>query len=73
LQSRLVFKVGPDLGKFEDEIRPALAKPPKRGVSIVGQVRSFGTPTLTWTKDGFLAVFSATGTIKADLNIRTAG
>ncbi len=73
LQSRLVFRVGPDLGKFENEIRAALARPPKRGVSITGQVRSFGTPRLTWTKDGFLAIFSATGTVKADLNIRTAG
>ena len=70
LQDKLVFRVGPDLQKLEGEIKDALAKPQTRGVSITGQVQSFGTPALTWTKDGFLASFSATGTVQADLNLK---
>ena len=70
LEQKLVFKVSGDLAKLEDQIRAALAKSPSRGVSIVGNVISFSAPTLTWTKEGFLAFLSATGTVKADLNVK---
>jgi hypothetical protein len=70
VQNNLVFSVVKDLAKLDAELKTALAKPQKRGVSITGDITSFGTPTLTWTKDGFLATFPANGTIAADLNLK---
>jgi len=70
LQTRLVFSVAHDLGKLQAQVQAALAKPQGRGVQISGTLDSFGTPALTWTKDGFLASFSAQGTIHANLNIQ---
>jgi hypothetical protein len=70
VQSNLVFSVAKDLDKLDTELKTALAKPQKRGVSITGDIESFGTPRLTWTKDGFLATFPAQGTITADLNLK---
>jgi Domain of unknown function (DUF4403) len=70
VQNNLVFSVSKDLAKLDTELKTALAKPQKRGVSITGDITSFGTPTLIWTKDGFLATFPAQGTISADLNLK---
>jgi hypothetical protein len=70
VQNNLVFSVAKDLTKLDAELKTALAKPQKRGVSITGAIDSFGTPRLTWTKDGFLATFPAQGTISADLNLK---
>jgi hypothetical protein len=70
VQNNLVFSVAKDLAKLDAELKTALAKPQKRGVSITGDITSFGTPTLTWTKDDFLATFPAQGTISADLNLK---
>jgi hypothetical protein len=70
VQNNLVFSVSRDLAKLDAELKTALAKPQKRGVSITGDITSFGTPSLTWTKDGFLATFPAQGTIAADLNLK---
>ncbi len=70
LETKLVFDVSKDMGKLETDLRTALAKRPARGVIINGNIASFGAPTLTWTADGFLANFTATGTIAADLNIK---
>jgi hypothetical protein len=67
LQTKLVFNVGHDIDKLDTELKTALAKPQGRGVVVSGAVQSFGQPTLTWTKDGFLATFPASGTIRADL------
>lgn len=69
LETKLVFKVSSDLQKLESQIQSAMAKPQGHGVSITGTVTGFGAPTLTWTKDGFLAQLSAEGTIRADLNL----
>ena len=69
LESKLVFRVGTELAKLENEVRAALAKPQGRGVRISGNVESFGTPALAWTKDGFVATFPAQGTINVDLNL----
>jgi hypothetical protein len=71
LQTKLVFDVGHDIGKLDAELKTALARPQGRGVVVSGTVQSFGQPTLTWTKDGFLATFPASGTIRADLNLKT--
>lgn len=71
LQTKLVFNVGHDIDKLDTELKATLAKPQGRGVTVAGNVQSFGKPTLTWTKDGFLATFPASGTIRADLNLKT--
>ena len=70
LETKLVFNVGHDIDKLDAELKTALAKPQGRGVVVSGAVQSFGQPTLTWTKDGFLATFPASGTIRADLEPR---
>ncbi len=70
IAGKLVFSVAKDLAKLDAEVTTALAKPEGRGVTIKGQVDSFGAPTLTWTRDGFLATFPAQGTIAADLNLK---
>ena len=71
LQTKLVFSVGHDIDKLDTELRTALAKPQGRGVTVSGAVQSFGQPSLTWTRDGFLATFPASGTIRADLNLKS--
>jgi hypothetical protein len=69
LETRLVFDPGPDIARLDAQIKSALARPQGRGVRIRGNVESFGTPSLTWTREGFLATFPAQGTIAADLNL----
>jgi hypothetical protein len=69
LQQNLVFNVAGDLKKLDDEVTAALATPQGKDVQIWGNIESFGTPTLTWTATGFLAIFPAQGTISADLNL----
>ncbi len=70
LEAKLVFNVGRDIGRIDAELEAALARPQGRGVIFSGNVRSFGTPTLTWTNEGFLATFPAQGTIHADLDLK---
>ena len=69
LESHLRFAVSRDLAKLRNQVAMALAKPQGRDVTISGEVQSFDEPTLTWTKDGFLAQFSARGNVHADLHI----
>lgn len=69
IQTKLVFSVARDIDRLDDELKTALARPQGRGVTVSGEVQSFGTPRLTWTADGFLATFPAAGTIHANLNI----
>ena len=71
LETKLVFSVAHDIDRLDAELKTALAKPQGRGVVVTGDVQSFGQPSLTWTKDGFLATFPASGTIRADLNLKT--
>ncbi len=70
LETKLVFRVGGEMAKLDDEVRTSLAKPQGRGVRIWGSVESFGTPSLTWTSEGFLATFPAEGTVTVDLNLK---
>jgi hypothetical protein len=70
MQTKLVFDVSKNIAKLQDDLRKTLAKRPARGVIITGDIQSFGAPTLTWTDEGFLADFTARGTIAADLNIK---
>ena len=68
LESHLKFGVSRDLGRLRNEVAAALAKPQGRDVTISGNVQSFGDPTLTWTREGFLALFSAKGTVRVELH-----
>ena len=69
LESHLRFAVSHDLEKLRNQVATALAKPQGRDMTISGTLQSFGNPTLTWTKDGFLALFSAQGTVHAELHL----
>jgi hypothetical protein len=69
LQSHLVFHEARDIGRLKDQVVSALAKPEGRELSLSAQVQSFGEPSFTWTADGFLAQFSARGTVKAAVNL----
>jgi Domain of unknown function (DUF4403) len=64
----LVFDVSHQLGHEEDQIRAELAQPHGKTLSLSGSVQSFGTPSFFWTRDGFLAFFSATGSVRAIFN-----
>jgi hypothetical protein len=68
IQSHLVFNVAHDMDKLEASVTKSLAKPEGKGVIISGQVQSFGSPTLGWTDTGFLALFTAKGTVTATLD-----
>ena len=70
IERDLVFNLGHDIEKVDQELKAALAKPQGRGVIVTADVQNFGQPSLTWTKDGFLATFPAAGTIHADLNLK---
>jgi hypothetical protein len=70
LETKLVFRVGGEMAKLDDEVRTALARPQGHGIRIWGNVESFGTPSLIWTNEGFLATFPAQGTISVDLNLK---
>ncbi len=69
LETHLKFSVSRDLAKLHTQVAAALAKPQGRDVTISGEVETFGQPSLHWTKDGFLALFSATGSVHADLHL----
>ncbi len=70
LQQHLVFNVAHDMDKLEDSVTRSLAKPQGKGVQIYGQVESFGPPQLGWTNDGFLALFTAKGSVHASLDLQ---
>jgi hypothetical protein len=59
----LVFDVSHQLAREEDQVRDQLAMPHGKTLSIAAHVQSFGAPAFSWTKDGFLALFSAAGNV----------
>lgn len=61
----LVFDMSRQIGHEESQLRAELAKPHGKTLSLSADVQSFGAPSFTWTKDGFLALFSATGAVTA--------
>jgi hypothetical protein len=69
LQSNLVFHEAGQIDRLESQITQVLARPQGRDLSVSAKVESFGTPSFTWTADGFLAVFSAKGQVDASLNL----
>jgi hypothetical protein len=50
---------------LEHELRGELARPRGKTLSISANVQSFGPPSFSWTKDGFLALLAATGSVEA--------
>ena len=69
LQSHLIFHEAEQIDHLENQITEILGQSRGRDISVSGRIQDFGSPTLTWTKDGFLAVFSATGLVDAKLNL----
>jgi hypothetical protein len=69
MERALQFKVGDQIDKVEAQVSAALARPQGDVVSITGTVQSYGPVSLTWTKDGFLASFSAQGGVHADVRL----
>lgn len=69
LQTHLVFHEAGQIDRLESQITQLLARPEGRDLSVSAKVQSFGTPSFTWTADGFLAVFSAKGQVDARLNL----
>jgi hypothetical protein len=57
----LVFDVSRQIAREETQLRDQLAMPHGKTLSISAHVQSFGAPDFSWTKDGFLALFSAVG------------
>ena len=69
LEGRLRFNVAQDLNKLETQIAATIAKPEGRDVTVSGVVQEFGPVALSWTKDGFLAQFSAQGSVLVESHI----
>ncbi|MFL5239286.1 MAG: DUF4403 family protein [Rhizomicrobium sp.] len=70
LEQNLVFDESKQISKLKTDIAAALAKPEGRGIALTGKIDSFGEPKVSWTKDGFLALMSAKGTLAAKLNMK---
>jgi hypothetical protein len=68
LQPHLVFDEKKEIGRLKSQIISVLAKPEGQDISISAHVQNFGEPSFTWTEDGFLAEFSAQGTVKPVVN-----
>jgi len=69
LEPHLKFSVSRDLARLRSQAAAALAKPQGRDVTISGKIEAFDPPKLSWTKDGFVALFSAQGSVHADLHV----
>ncbi|HEX3654120.1 MAG TPA: DUF4403 family protein [Rhizomicrobium sp.] len=70
LEQNLVFDESKQISKLKTEVANALAKPQGRGIALTGKVESFDEPKVSWTKDGFLALLTARGTLAANLNMK---
>lgn len=71
MEKALQFKVGSQIGNIQAQVSAALARPQGSVVAVSGSVQSYGPVSLSWSRDGFIASFSAEGTLHADL--RPAG
>jgi hypothetical protein len=61
----LVFDVSRQIAREEEQTREQLAIPHGKTFAISARIESFDAPAFSWTGDGFLAFFSATGTMDA--------
>ncbi len=71
LEKRLVFDLSGQIAKLKDQVTAAFAKGASGEISVTGQMESFGVPELSWTKDGFIAAFTAEGTVHVGLSLNT--
>ena len=67
LQAHLVFDESRPIARLKAQLAAALAKPEGRDVVVSGRLESFAPPTFSWTRDGFVALFTAQGTVRATL------
>ncbi|HXS07405.1 MAG TPA: DUF4403 family protein [Rhizomicrobium sp.] len=67
LQSHLVFNESREIARLKEQVTLALAEPRGRDLVLSAEVKSFGAPFFTWTETGFLANFSVTGKVRAQL------
>jgi hypothetical protein len=70
LEQNLVFDESREIAKLKGEITAALAKPQGRGIAVTGHITSFGNPSLSWNRDGFVALLNASGTVSAGLSMK---
>lgn len=70
LGRRLVFDLSGQIAKLKQQIAAALAKGTGGDVSVSGELETFGAPELSWTRDGFIAAFTAEGSVKTQLHLR---
>lgn len=69
MEKALQFKVGDQIAKVQAQVASSLSHPQGNVVAVSGQVKSFSTPTLSWTRDGFVTTFAAEGSVKAELHL----
>jgi hypothetical protein len=69
MEKALQFKLGGQIKQLQAQVSAALAKPQGGPVSVSGTVQDYGPVTLTWSKDGFIAAFSAAGSVHADVHM----
>lgn len=69
LEHSLVFDEKRQIERLNHQVTDALAHPVGSGLTIAADIQSFGAPVFTWTKDGFLASFSAQGRTRTALNL----
>lgn len=62
LERRLVFDLSGQIAKLKEQVGRALAQGTRGHLALSGEMERFSAPTLTWTKEGFIALFSAEGT-----------
>lgn len=69
LGQTLVFHESREIARLERDVRAQLAQPRGQIFTISADVQSFGAPSFAWTRDGFLAFFSATGKVRASFSL----
>ena len=70
LEQRLAFDLSGQIARLKEQVAEALAKGTGSELSVSGHMESFGTPELSWTRDGFIAAFTAEGTVKTTLRLQ---
>jgi hypothetical protein len=64
VEQHLVFDETQEIDRLEDQVRAELATPHGQALTISARIETFGAPSFAWTRDGFLALFSADGKIE---------
>ena len=64
VEQHLVFDESREINRLEEQARAELATPRGQALTISARVETFGAPSFAWTREGFLAFFSADGEIE---------